>query len=62
MQVYRAYRLDKAGHIVGPPMVISCDDDGEAIEDAKQLVDDIYNIEVWQLARLVIHLPSHDKS
>ena len=43
-------------------MVISCDDDGEAIEDAKQLVDDIYNIEVWQLARLVIRLPSHDKS
>ena len=58
-QVYRAFRINEAGHILGPPEVILCDTDAVAIEQAKKLIGlGEYGIQLWHLARLVIRLPS----
>jgi hypothetical protein len=46
MSDYRAYLLDRAGRIIGPPEVISCHGDAAAIERAKQLVDE-HDVELW---------------
>lgn len=58
MQSYRVYPLDKDGHVNGPPDILTCEDDGTAIEKAKRLVNG-HDIEVWYLDRLIIHLPLH---
>jgi hypothetical protein len=57
MPDYRAYRVGKDGRILGVPDVISCNDDGEAIEQAQSLIgsDDI---ELWEGARLVSRIKS----
>jgi hypothetical protein len=60
MAEYRVYRMDKAGHIDGPPDGIICASDEAAIERAKRLVNG-HDIEVWQLDRLVVRLPSKDR-
>lgn len=59
MPDYRIYRVDKEGHVQGPPVIVSCEDDGTAIAKAKQYVDGLA-IEVWDRARRVAHLPSTD--
>jgi hypothetical protein len=51
MNQYRAYRLDADGHIVGFES-IACADDGEAIEQAKRLIDGC-DIELWSGHRFV---------
>ena len=56
MTDYRIYRLDKEGHVQGPPVIVSCEDDETAVAKAKQYVDG----EVWDLARRVAHVPSVD--
>jgi hypothetical protein len=58
MAEYHVYQLDKAGRVNGPSD--SCDSDNAAIERAMRLVNG-HDIEVWQLDRLVIQLPSQDK-
>ncbi|WP_168195367.1 hypothetical protein [Bradyrhizobium sp. NAS80.1] len=35
MSSYRVYVLDENGHVTGPPHVIMCDDDQQAIYYAK---------------------------
>ena len=58
-QIYRAFRINEAGHIVGPPEVILCGTDADAIEQATKLIGRSgYGIQLWHLARLVIYLPS----
>jgi hypothetical protein len=56
MAEYRAYVVGRDGHFVGwEPLV--CDDDVEAIEKAKRLVE-ANDIELWCGARLVMRLSS----
>ena len=52
MRAYRIYLLTKAGHIEGPPSVVTCDTDEEAIQQAKQLKDG-HDLEVWDQSRRV---------
>jgi hypothetical protein len=59
MYDYRLYRLDKSGHILGPPDGFSCENDEVAIERSKRLVDS-HDAELWQSDRMVTRLP-HDK-
>ena len=56
MSEYRAYRI-KNEHIDGVPVVITCDDDNVAIEQAKRRLSGHY-IEVWDGARLVAGIKS----
>jgi predicted O-methyltransferase YrrM len=51
MADYRAYRI-KNNHVDGIPTVITCDNDEEAIKQAKQLVNGA-DIELWEGARFV---------
>jgi hypothetical protein len=59
MTEYRLYRIDKEGHVDGPPVVVICENDDAAIAKAKQHVDGVA-IEVWDLGRRVAVLPSVD--
>lgn len=59
MRDYRIYRLDKNGHVLGPPVVVASDDDDSVIEEAKKYVDGVA-VEVWDEARRVIVLPSEE--
>jgi hypothetical protein len=56
MPTYRVYYVDRSGHISRPPEVILCADDKEAAEYAKRFIDGL-DIEVWDLARLVVKYP-----
>ena len=51
MREYRVYRLN-GGHIQGPPIVVYCETDAEAIRRAHKHVDGI-DVELWDGARLV---------
>lgn len=54
MKEYRAFIVGRDGHFIGfKPLV--CQDDSEAIEKAKPLVDG-HDIELWSGDRLVIRL------
>jgi hypothetical protein len=54
MPEYRAYTVGPDGHFIGyEPLV--CQDDAEAIEKTKCLVNG-YDVEVWQQARMVAKL------
>jgi hypothetical protein len=55
MYDYRLYRVDKSGHILGPPDAFSCENDGAAIERSKRLFDGD-DVELWQSDRMVIRL------
>ena len=51
----RAYFLLDDDQISGPPVVLICDDDKAAIEEAGALSSD-HDIELWQLDRFIIRL------
>jgi len=52
-QIYRAFYLNDAGHIIAPP------EDSDAVDRATKLIGrSEYNIQLWHCARLVIRLPS----
>ncbi|MCK1288952.1 hypothetical protein IVB41_34160 [Bradyrhizobium sp. 44] len=57
MAEYRLYRLDKEGHVLGPPEIITGDDDATAIAKAQQYVDGVA-VELWDQARRVVFLPA----
>ena len=58
MPEYKVYSLN-AGRIAGPPEVLECDDDADAIDKAKQLLDR-NALEVWTTDRRVAVLgPKH---
>ena len=56
MREYRAHRI-KNERIDGVPVVITCDDDAGAVEQAKRRLNGDY-IEVWDGARLVAGIKS----
>ena len=51
MVEYRAYTVDRDGHILGVKALV-CADDAEAIEMAKLLAID-HDVELWQLDRKI---------
>ncbi len=58
-RVYRAFRVSEVRHIIGPPEVIVCDTDSQAIEQATKLTGHRnYGIQLWHGERLVIRFPS----
>ena len=60
MQHYRLYSLKNGEQIGGPPKILQCASDEEAIALASTLLDE-FDREVWQGARVVIRLPPSDK-
>ncbi len=52
MPEYRAYFLDKTGHIAGPAKIIEAETDDQAVEAATPLVDG-HDVEVWLFNRRV---------
>lgn len=54
MPFYRAY-LMAGERIIAPPHELICDNDDEAIAQARRLVVG-WSIELWQLDRLVIRI------
>jgi hypothetical protein len=56
---YRVYRVDKAGQFQGPPIVIECEDDDEALIKAQGYVDGLA-AEIWDEARKVAFIPSDE--
>jgi len=55
MPEYRIYTLNDRNKISGPPQDITCENDQEAIQQAKQWLDG-HDVEVWQGARVVVRL------
>ena len=51
MPEYRAYILDREGHIIRP-VDLNCGNDDEAKEKARQLVNG-HDVELWQLDRKI---------
>jgi hypothetical protein len=49
---YRFYKVRLDGHVVGGPTVITCDDDEQAIAQARRLTDG-YGVEIWELGRFI---------
>lgn len=60
MSSYRIYILDSGNHIQGPPKIVECDSDQEALQQAQAMVDG-RDVELWDGNRLVARLP-HDMS
>lgn len=59
MPSYRIYQMDSDGHISGPPWIVDCENDQQAIAAAKQHLDG-KDLELWDKARRVAKLPSID--
>jgi hypothetical protein len=56
---YRIYTVGSDGHFIGfEPLV--CDDDAQAIEKAKQLLDG-HDLQIWSGPRYVMRLESKDE-
>jgi hypothetical protein len=53
--VYRVYILDQDGRVAGPPRILDCADDAEAVRQARQHLDGKV-VEIWEAARRVIAL------
>jgi hypothetical protein len=58
MPDYRVYKI-KNNHIADAPVVVTCDSDREAIQQAKKLVDG-HDVELWDGPRFVIGIKSGD--
>ena len=58
MPEYRAYQI-KNNHVAGVPIVITCANDREAIQQAKKLGDG-HDIELWDGPRFVIGIKATD--
>jgi hypothetical protein len=57
MPDYRIFEINKLGRIKGPAQLITCENDEEAMQTAKPLVDG-YGVELWQGVRPVTRLQS----
>ncbi len=55
MPAYRFYTMSTDGHIAGPPKVLDCVEDQEALRHASNLVDG-HAIEVWDGARFIARI------
>ena len=58
MPEYRVYKI-KSDRVAGAPVVVTCDSDQEAIQQAKKLADG-HDVELWQGPRFVIGVKSGD--
>ena len=58
MPEYRVYKI-KNNHVANAPVIITCDGDREAIQQAKKLVDG-HDVELWDGPRFVIGIKSDD--
>jgi len=58
MPDYRIYKI-KNNHVADAPVVVTCDSDREAIQQAKKLVDG-HDVELWDGPRFVIGIKSGD--
>ena len=56
-EFYRIYTLTEHNKIAGPSQDVICQNDQEAIQQAKQWLDG-HDLEVWQGPRLVTRLKS----
>lgn len=52
MTAYRIYVLDPEGHVTGPPQIVECTDDQDALRQARQCLDG-KPIEVWDGSKRV---------
>lgn len=52
MATYRIYKLNRDDKIAGPPEVVECCDDADALQQARKLVAD-FAVEVWEGNRRV---------
>jgi hypothetical protein len=59
MPAYRVYVVTNDGHISGPPHVIDCDDDQEAMGKAIQYTNG-KSVELWGGARFIARFPSDE--
>ena len=53
MPLYRIYQLDENGHVSDPPKIIEARTAAVAIAQAKQMVVDGYDLEIWNESRCV---------
>jgi hypothetical protein len=58
MPDYRAYPVDANGHVLGVPVVITCDSDDEGVEKARPIVNG-RDVEVWE-ARFIVKIESEE--
>jgi hypothetical protein len=61
MTQYRVYVFDVRGHIEGPPRMLECDNDSEAILRARELMGR-QPIEIWLNATRIAHLEPENKA
>jgi hypothetical protein len=57
---YRIYKIEASNRVSGPPEIVDCPDDAEAVETANQRVDG-HAVEVWESARLVARLEAEQQ-
>jgi hypothetical protein len=60
MPVYRFYRIEKNGHVTGPPPIRVLPDDPDAVHEATKLLNR-KDIEIWQGSRLVAYVTAKEK-
>ena len=49
---YRIYVMDREGRVSGPSEIVTCNTDEEAVEHARQFLDDM-PVEIWLGAKRV---------
>jgi hypothetical protein len=59
MPQYRIYSIGPDGKIAGPPEVVECADEQEAIGKASQAVNG-KSAELWEGARFIAYIPSDE--
>jgi hypothetical protein len=55
-KTYRIYTVGSDGRFAGVPKVMECVDDEEVVAKTMQTVDG-YDLEIWDITRLVARLP-----
>ena len=59
MPAYRLYKIDRKGRVDGPPQIVRCHDDDEALIEAHNYVDG-HAIEIWRDNKRVGLIPSDE--
>ena len=58
MPTYRIYAVGRDGHFSGPPEVVDCGDNKEAVRKA-MLIADGFSVEIWNQKRFIARLPAN---
>jgi len=56
---YRIYKIDRKGRVNGPPQIVRCEDDDEALIEARKYVDG-QGIEIWCDDKRVGFIPADE--